>query len=129
MPVTYAAGTVIAHADGKRRDKAMSEDLQPVAADLATMSEFARDGIVSKSIVENDHHKIILFTLAAGQELSEHTASVPASIHVVSGAGTVELAGEEHEARPGMLYYMPAELRHAVRARDDLVFLLTMFRT
>lgn len=103
--------------------------LHPVATDLATMSEFARDGIVSRSIVENDHHKIVLFTLSAGQELSEHTASVAATIHVVSGAGTVELAGQEHEARPGMLFYMPAELRHAVRARDDLVFLLTMFRT
>ena len=104
-------------------------ELPPVTADLAAMSEFASDGIVSKSVVENDHHKIILFTLAAGQELSEHTASVPAAIHIVSGAGTVELAGQEHEARPGMLYYMPAELRHAVRAREDLVFCLTMFRT
>jgi quercetin dioxygenase-like cupin family protein len=100
----------------------------PVAVDLAAMSEFARDGIVSKSIVENERHKVILFALAAGQELSEHTASVPAVIHVVSGVGTVELGGQEHEARPGMLYYMPAESRHAVRARDDLVFVLTMFR-
>jgi quercetin dioxygenase-like cupin family protein len=88
--------------------------LEPVTADLVSMSEFARDGIVSKSIVENEHHKIILFALSAGQELSEHT---------------VELGGQEHEARPGMLYYMPAEVRHAVRARDDLVFVLTMFRT
>ncbi len=103
--------------------------LQPVTADLTSMSEFASDGIVSKSVVENDHHKIILFALAAGQELSEHTASVPASIHVLGGAGSVTLAGQEHEARPGMLYYMPAELRHAVNARDDLVFLLTLFRT
>ena len=101
----------------------------PIVADLAAMTEVAEKGIVSKSIVENDHHKIILFALAGGQELSEHTASVAASIHVVSGAGTVTLAGQEHEARPGMLYYMPAELRHAVRAREDLVFCLTMFRT
>ena len=100
----------------------------PVTVDLIAMSEFARDGIVSKSIVENERHKVILFTLAAGQELSEHAASVPASIHVVAGTGTVELDGQEHEARPGMLYYMPAGLRHAVRAGDDLVFVLTMFR-
>ena len=103
-------------------------DTAPVVADLRE-AEFARDAIVSRSLVENDHHKIILFTLSAGQELSEHTASVPASIHVLAGEGTVELAGKEHDARPGMLYYMPAELRHAVRARGDLAFLLTMFRT
>jgi len=101
----------------------------PIVADLASMTQVADKGIVSKSIVENEHHKIIHFTLAAGQELSEHTASVPASIHVLRGEGTVSLGGEEHEARPGMLYYMPAELKHAVVARGDLVFLLTMFRT
>jgi quercetin dioxygenase-like cupin family protein len=102
---------------------------QPVVADLEAMVDVARQGIVSKAIVENEHHKIIHFTLAAGQELSEHTASVPAVIQVLQGGGTVVLGGEEHEARPGMLYYMPAELKHAVRAREDLVFLLTMFRT
>jgi len=101
----------------------------PVVADLEAMIAVAEQGIVSKAIVENEPHKIIHFTLAAGQELSEHTASVPASIHVLRGEGTVSLGGEEHEARPGMLYYMPAELKHAVVARGDLVFLLTMFRT
>ena len=89
----------------------------PVVADLDAMVDVAEQGIVSKAIVENEHHKIIHFTLAAGQELSEHTASVPAVIHVLQGRGTVSLGGEEHEARPGMLYYMPAELKHAVVAQ------------
>jgi len=105
------------------------DSAHPVVADLATMVEVADQAIVSKAIVENEHHKVVHFTLAAGQELSEHTASVPAVIHVLQGQGTVSLGGEEHEARPGMLYYMPAELKHAVVAEGDLVFLLTMFRT
>src|SRR5512133_1922035 len=103
---------------------------QPIVADLQAMAQVADQGIVSKSIVENEHHKIIHFTLAAGQELSEHTASVPAAIHVLRGQGTVVLGGVSYEAAPGKLYYMPAELKHAVRAEDrELVFLLTMFRT
>ena len=88
---------------------------KPVVADLESMIEVAEQGIVSKAIVENEHHKIIQFTLAAGQELSEHTASVPAVIHVLQGQGTVSLGGDVHEARPGMLYYMPAE--HEARGR------------
>lgn len=102
---------------------------KPVVADLEAMVSVAEQGIVSKAIVENEHHKIIHFTLAAGQELSEHTASVPAVIHILQGGGKVVLGGEAHEARPGMLFYMPAELRHAVVATGDVVFLLTMFRT
>jgi len=103
--------------------------LQPVVADLEALAQVAEHGIVSMSIVENEHHKIIHFTLAPGQELSEHTASVPAVIHVLRGEGRVILDGVEHEAGQGKLFYMPAELRHAVQADGELVFLLTMFRT
>ena len=85
--------------------------------------------IVSRPLVDNEHHKIVHFTFAPGQELSEHTASVPAAIHVLSGKGSVILDGVAYEAGPGKLYYMPAETKHAVKARGELVFLLTMFRT
>ncbi len=102
---------------------------RPLVVDLAALVDVAEKGIVSKAIVENEHHKIVHFTFADGQELSEHTASVPAVIHVLQGEGTVTLGDETHEARPGMFYYMPAELRHAVVARGELVFLLTMFKT
>ena len=101
----------------------------PIVADLASMTEVADKGIVSKSIVENEHHKIIHFTLAPGQELSEHTASVPAVIQILAGAGTVVLDGVVYEAGTGKLFYMPADLKHAVQAQGELVFLLTMFRT
>jgi quercetin dioxygenase-like cupin family protein len=102
---------------------------QPTVVDLVAMVEIADDGIVSKTVVENEHHKIVHFSFAAGQELSEHTASVPAVIQVLQGRGTVTLGGDVHEAKAGSLFYMPAELKHAVHADDELVFLLTMFRT
>jgi quercetin dioxygenase-like cupin family protein len=105
------------------------ESVEPIVADLVELAQVAERGIVSKSIVENDHHKIVHFTFAPGQELSEHTASVPAAIHVLSGKGSVILDGVAYEAGPGKLYYMPAETKHAVKAQGELVFLLTMFRT
>ena len=102
---------------------------QPVVADLEAMVEVADKGIVSKAIVENEHHKIVHFSFAPGQELSEHTASVPAVIHVLKGEGTVILDGQPYEVGRNRLYYMPANLKHAVQARSELAFLLTMFRT
>jgi quercetin dioxygenase-like cupin family protein len=102
---------------------------QAATFDLMALVEVAEGGIVSKTLVENGHHKLVHFTFAPGQELSEHTASVPAVIHVLSGAGSVHLGDEEHRAQPGSLFYMPAGLRHAVHADGELVFLLTLFRT
>lgn len=105
------------------------DEAKAIVVDLEAMTQVADQGIVSKSIVENEHHKIVLFSFAPGQELSEHTASVPAVIHILKGEGAVVLGGVSHDADPGKLYYMPAHLTHAVRAHSELVFLLTMFRT
>src|SRR5674476_1261309 len=74
------------------------EATMPIVTDLEAMAQVAEQGIVSKSIVENAHHKIVHFTFAPGQELSEHTASVPAVIHILRGEGVVILDGVEYEA-------------------------------
>lgn len=102
---------------------------QPVVVDLTAAAEHATDAIVSRPLVENERHKVVLFSFAAGQELSEHTASVPAVIQILSGTARVHLGGEVHHAGPGTFVYMPAELRHAIQADSEMTMLLTMFRT
>jgi quercetin dioxygenase-like cupin family protein len=47
--------------------------------------EIPSDGIISRTIYNDDHIKAILFGFAPGQELSEHTSSMPAVIHIVKG--------------------------------------------
>jgi quercetin dioxygenase-like cupin family protein len=95
---------------------------------LDDMVEFARDGIVSKTIVDQGPTKVVLFSFAQGQSLSEHTASVPASIHVLHGRASILLGEETYEAGPGSYVHMPANLRHAVDAVENMVFLLTLHR-
>lgn len=101
----------------------------PLVVDLDALQQVAEQGIVSRVLVENEHHKIVHFTFAPGQELSEHTASVPAVIQILDGEGAVRLGGEDHRAHRGMLFYMTAGLRHAIHADGTLTMLLTMFRT
>jgi len=109
--------------------KDVSRGDEPLVVDLAAMRQVAEGGIVSKVVVENEHHTLLHFTCAPGQDLSEHTASVPAVIQVLDGEGTVRLADTTHEAKAGMLFYMTPGLRHAVHASGELAFLLTMFRS
>ncbi|MBM4049703.1 MAG: hypothetical protein FJ279_31795, partial [Planctomycetes bacterium] len=54
-------------------------------ADLEAMSQFATGGIVSKRVAQTPTGRYILFCMDAGQELTEHTASVPAGILVLKG--------------------------------------------
>jgi len=95
-------------------------------ANLLEEVEIPQDGTLSRTIHRDDHVKIVLFGFAAGQELSQHTASVPAMVEILRGDARVTLDGEEKELSAGSWVYMEAKLPHAVYARTDVVMLLTM---
>lgn len=104
------------------------EGTQAYIANLNDLTQFAEQGTVSKTLVDNDSTKVVLFAMAKGQSLSEHTAGTPAIIHVLSGSATIHLEKEVHSSPPGTLIYMPAKMNHAVNADENLVFLLTLIR-
>ena len=88
--------------------------------------EIPKDGTLSRTLHRDDRVKVVLFGFAGGQELSQHTASVPAIIEILSGEARVTLDGEEKELSRGSWVFMQANLPHAVYAKSDVVMLLTM---
>jgi len=96
--------------------------------DLEGMIEFARDGIVSKTVAKKASSDVTLFCMSTGQELTTHSASYPAIIHVLKGKGQITLGGRTCEARANAWFYMPRGLPHALQSTENLVFLLTLFK-
>lgn len=96
--------------------------------DLESMIEFAREGIVSKTVAKKTGNEISLFCMSTGQELSTHTASFPAVIHVLKGKGQITLENQSYEAKSNAWFYMPKGLPHSVHSTENLVFLLTLFK-
>ncbi len=86
------------------------------------------DSITSRTLFSNDHIKVILFGFARGQELSEHTASVPAIIHILSGEADMILGAERLQAKSGTWAHMPAQLPHSVLATTELTMLLILLQ-
>ncbi|QDV37693.1 cupin domain-containing protein [Tautonia plasticadhaerens] len=97
-------------------------------ADLLTEAEPPEDGILSRTIYNDERVKAVLFGFGAGQELSEHTSSMPAVLQFLSGETTLALGDDTMEARPGTFAHMPAGLRHAIRARTPTVMLLLLLK-
>ena len=91
---------------------------------LAQLSEIAPDSIVSRTFFSDQHVKVILFGFAAGQELSEHTASKPAMLHFLQGNARLTLGSDEMTAAPGTWVHMPPNLSHSVYAETPVVMLL-----
>lgn len=97
-------------------------------AELDALAVYTDRGIVSKAVYESPGLSVVLFTFDAGQQLSEHTASVPAIIHLLEGEAEVQLGGRRIDGRPGFWAYLPADLPHAIRAKTRVAMLLTMLR-
>lgn len=97
--------------------------------DVAAALDYSEGGIVSKSLYSGDDARVVLFGFDAGQELTEHTAAVPALLHVLEGEGEIDLAGEVHSVGPGFYCRMPAHLPHSVRASTKLALLLVLLRS
>lgn len=90
------------------------------------VTEIPTESIVSRTVYRDASLKAIVFGFAAGQELSEHTASVPAIIQILEGACDVTLGEDRFDAGPGFWVRMPAKMPHSLLARTPVKMLLLM---
>ncbi len=84
------------------------------------------NGILSRTLHNDDAMKAVIFGFATGQELSAHTAPMPATIQILQGDAILTLGSEKMDAGPGTFAYMPAYLNHAIVARTPTIMLLCM---
>jgi quercetin dioxygenase-like cupin family protein len=103
-------------------------DAYVYARDLRQQAKVPENGILSQTLHSDERSKVILFGFAAGQELSAHTAPYPATILFLKGDALLKLGGEEQEAGEGSFVYMPPYLEHGIKARNEVVMLLTMIK-
>jgi quercetin dioxygenase-like cupin family protein len=102
----------------------MTSDPYTFFDDLRAEATTPRRGIHSQTLSDSDGVELILFAMAAGEQLSEHTAARPAIVHVLDGEGDLTVAGDERSLVPGSWLRMATRTPHAVRARTALVFAL-----
>jgi quercetin dioxygenase-like cupin family protein len=97
-------------------------------ADLLREVEPPADGTLSRTLLQNEQLKVVLFGFAAGQELSEHTSSRPAVLHFLKGEATITLGDDQSEVQPGAWIHMTAGLRHSIQTRTPVVMLLLLLK-
>ncbi len=95
-------------------------------AHLLDEVEIPKDGTLSRVLFNGDGMRVVLFAFDRGQELTDHTAAVPAVIQVVEGRLAVTLGDDTIEIGPDGWIRMEAHLTHAVLAIEPSVMLLTL---
>jgi quercetin dioxygenase-like cupin family protein len=96
--------------------------------DLLKDVEVPKQGILSRTLHNDDQVKVVLFGFSTGQELSAHTAPFPADIFFLQGEGTLTLGPDSMNVAAGSFAHMTANLTHSIVAATPLVMLLVMMK-
>ncbi len=99
-------------------------DVYRFIENIAQEIKVPEKGIWSQTLQREGAAKVIIFGFAAGEELSEHTASVPAILHFVEGEAEVTLGSDRFSARAGSWAFMPAKLPHSIQAKSEVRMIL-----
>ena len=96
--------------------------------DLAKEAQPPAKGILSRTLFNDEKVKAVIFGFAQGEELSEHTASMPAVLHFLQGEAKLTLGDDTQEAKPGTWVHMPTGQRHSIQAKTPVVMLLLLLK-
>ena len=96
--------------------------------DVAKLAAFNDDSIVSRTLLNTNSGSLTFFAFATGQRLSEHTCPYDAFAIVVEGAARITIGGTSFDVNAGQMILMPANVPHAVEARQSFKMMLTMFK-
>lgn len=93
---------------------------------LPEMAQTVGHGIVSRTVLATPEMRVLWFSFAAGQSLTEHTNPARALVHVLGGACEFTVEGKAHQLRAGDLLHFPPNAPHAVVATEAMTMLLTL---
>jgi quercetin dioxygenase-like cupin family protein len=75
------------------------------------------DGVLSRTLFNDEALKVVAFGFSAGQELSPHTAPMAALLHILKGEAELTLGTEKRNVRAGTLIHMAPGLSHGIVAK------------
>lgn len=105
------------------------EQLVGKALTLNDLVSYQENAVVSKTLLDRKGvGTITLFSFAAGQGLSEHTAPFDAVVEIVDGEAEVTIDGVAQTVATGQLLIMPANHPHSLQANKEFKMLLVMIR-
>ncbi len=104
------------------------EDIKARVLSLKDLIAYQPAAVVSREILRQKTGSVTLFALAAGEQLSEHTAPFDALVFVLEGNLEVTISHQPHSLQAGEMIIMPAHQPHALRALNQTKMMLVMIR-
>ncbi len=93
---------------------------------LKDLVDYQKGQVVSKTLVQNDHVSMTLFSFDKGEEISTHASGGDAMVTVLAGTGKFTVGGEVYILNEGETLIMPEGIPHAVYGEEQFKMQLTV---
>ena len=87
---------------------------------------YQKGQVVSKTLAQNEHLSVTLFSFDKGEEISTHESGGDAFVTCLDGVGRITIDGQEYELHEGESIVMPARHPHAVLGQERFKMLLVV---
>lgn len=82
--------------------------------------------VVSRTLAQNEHVSVTLFSFDKGEEISTHESGGDTMVTCLDGVGRITIDGVEHILHEGESIVMPARHPHAVYGQEQFKMLLVV---
>ena len=82
--------------------------------------------VVSRTLAQNEHVSVTLFSFDKGEEISTHESGGDAMVTCLDGMGRITIDGVEHILHEGESIVMPVRHPHAVYGQEQFKMLLVV---
>lgn len=82
--------------------------------------------VVSRTLAQNEHVSVTLFSFDKGEEISTHESGGDAMVTCLDGVGRITIDGVEHILHEGESIVMPARHPNAVYGQEQFKMLLVV---
>ena len=93
---------------------------------IETEVPIPENGILSRTLFNDETLKVVAFAFSTGQELSAHAAPMAAMLYFVRGDAELTLGSEKKSVHAGALVHMPPQMTHGILAKSPVAMLLVM---
>ena len=87
---------------------------------------YQKGQVVSRTLAQNEHLSVTLFSFDKGEEISTHESGGDAFVTCLDGVGRITIDGVEYEVHEGESIVMPAKHPHAVYGKEQFKMLLVV---
>lgn len=88
--------------------------------------DYEEGRVVSRTLAQGRPLSVTLFAFDKGEEISSHSASGDAMVYILDGEAEVTIGGEKFTLKKGETIVMPANVPHALLAKERFKMLLTV---